>query len=100
MRGRVRGGGRGRGRPIVVEAIEVVAAAPIISTPRAIVGRRTALTINPEVIVRGGSAGGRGRGRRVFSESIEVPVPLAEIIEAPVPTAVVQLRRGRSSKQL
>ena len=101
VRGRVRGGGRGRGRPIVVEAIEVVvAAAPIIAAPRAIVGRRTALTINPEVIVRGGRAVGRGRGsrRRVFSESIEVP--LAEIIEAPVPTAVVQLRRGRSSKQL
>ena len=68
MRGRVRGGSRGRGRPIV--------------------------------IVRGGRTGGRGRGRRVFSESIEVQVPLAEIIEAPVPTAVVQLRRGRSSKQL
>ena len=82
----------------VFEAIKVVAAAPIISAPRAIVGRRTALTINPEVIVRGGRAGGRGRGRRVFSEPIEVP--LAEIIEAPVPTAVVQLRRGRSSKQL
>ena len=94
VRARVCGGVRGLGRPIVAEAIEVV----VISDPRAIVGRRTALTINPEVIVRGGSAGGRGRGRRVFSESIEVP--LAEIIEAPVPTAVVQLRRGRSSKQL
>ena len=98
IRGRRAGG---RGRPIVVEAIEFFdAAAPIIAAPRAIVGRRTALTINPEVFVRGGSAGGRGLGRRVFSESIDVPVPLAEIIEAPVPTAVVQLRRGRSSKQL
>ena len=97
VRARVCGGVRGLGRPIVTEAIEVV----VISDPRAIVGRRTALTINPEVIVRGGRAVGRGRGsrRRVFSESIEVP--LAEIIEASlVPTAVVQLRRGRSSKQL
>ena len=93
-------------------AFEEVIVAPVLIPPRAIRGRRGGEVVRgrvrggsrgrgrPIVIVRGGRTGGRGRGRRVFSESIEVQVPLAEIIEAPVPTAVVQLRRGRSSKRL
>ena len=89
-RGRGRGsGGRGRGRPIAVEVstIEVEGPAP----PRAIRGRKPATItdpiIAPEVVVRGG----RGRGRQI--------VEVAQAVEVEAPVAVVQLRRGRSSRQ-
>jgi len=37
-----------------------------------------------------------GRSRRSLVFAIEFSVPVAETIKVPVPTAVVQLRRGRS----
>ena len=86
---RGRGRGRGRGRPIAVEVstIEVEGPAP----PRAIRGRKPATItdpiIAPEVVVRGG----RGRGRQI--------VEVAQAVEVEAPVAVVQLRRGRSSRQ-
>ena len=87
--GSVRGGGRGRGRPIVLQV-------PVITGPaaaRAIRGRKAApITVPvPEVVERVRVGGGRGRG---------TTVAIANPLIAPViPVADPVLRRGRSAKQ-